>query len=112
MPSGNSRAQTALTAFQQDIQNNPQSPLATALSDPNSQVSKDLQTLQTALQSNDVSGAQTAFAALKQDLKSLHHHHHRKTADDGCTVHRRHRRAPRAAAQTNSAVGVFLDEQA
>ena len=44
-----STAQTALTAFQKDIQNNPQGPLATALADPNSQISKDFQALQTAL---------------------------------------------------------------
>jgi hypothetical protein len=102
-----STAQTALTAFQQDIQNNPQGPLATALSDSNSQISKDLQSLQTALQSNDVSGAQTAFAAVKQDLKALHHHrHHHHAADDGDGTQ------STTSSVTNSAIGVYLDEQA
>jgi hypothetical protein len=109
--SGNlSTAQTALTAFQQDIQNNPQGPLATALSDSNSQISKDLQSLQTALQSNDVSGAQTAFAAVKQDLKALHHHHHHKAADNADGTQSTTSATTNSA--TNSAIGVYLDEQA
>ena len=84
--SGNlSSAQTALNAFQQDIQNNSKGPLAAALSDPNSQISKDFQALQKAVQSNDVSGAQSALAALKQDFKSIHHHHHHHNADNDGT---------------------------
>jgi hypothetical protein len=112
--SGNfSTAQTALTAFQQDIQNNPQSPLATALSDPNSQVSKDFQALQTALQSNNASAAQTAFAAVKQDLKSIHHHHHRRASDDGDgTQSTAATASTTTSSATNSAIGVFLDEEA
>lgn len=106
-------AQTALAAFQKDIQNNPQSPLATALSDPTSQVSKDFQALQTALQSNDTSAAQTAFAAVKQDLKTLHHHHHHKAADDtDGTQSTTDTTSASSDSAINSAVGVFLDEQA
>jgi hypothetical protein len=109
-----STAQTALAAFQKDIQNNPQGPLATALSDSNSQISKDFQALQTALQSNDVSAAQTAFAAVKQDLKALHHHHHHhKAASDGdSTSSATDTTSTASTSATNLAVGVFLDEQA
>ena len=102
-------AKTALTAFEKDIQNNPQGPVAAALADPNSQISKDFQALQTALQSNDASAAQTAFAALTQGLQSIHrhHHNHHQADNDG----------DESTAQTSSSnstsslIGVNLNEQ-
>lgn len=115
MQSGNfSTAQTALTAFQQAVQNNPQSPLATALSDPNSQLSKDVQALQTALQSNNTSAAQTAFSAVKQDLKALHHRHRSATDDSDSTQSTDTTSTSSASSSSviNSAIGVFLDEEA
>ncbi len=104
-----SSAQKALAAFQQDIQNNPQGPLATALADPNSQISKDFQALQTALKSNDASAAQDAFAALTQDLKSMHHHrHHHKVNNDNTQS----TTTTSTNSATDSSSGVKLDEQA
>jgi hypothetical protein len=104
-----STAQTALTAFQKDIQNNPQGPLATALSDPNSQISKDFQALQTALQSNDATSAQSAFATFAQDLQALHHHrHHHDKADSDSTQSTANTSGTNS---TSSLVGVNLNEQ-
>ena|ERR1017187_2057810 len=101
-------AQTALTAFQKDIQKNPQGPLATALADPNSQISKDFQALQTALQSNDVAGAQNAFAALAQGLKSIHHHHrhHKSDVDSAQSTSN-----TSSSNSTSSLIGVNLNEE-
>jgi len=81
-----SSASTALSAYQQDIQNAPaNSPLAKLFAD-GTPASKDLQALQTAIQNNDTTGAQKAMASLKQDLQSArkthgHHHHHRADND-------------------------------
>jgi DNA-binding FadR family transcriptional regulator len=100
-------AQTALTAFQKDIQKNPQGPLATALADPNSQISKDFQALQTALQSNDVAGAQNAFAALAQGLKSIHHHRHHKSDGDSAQSTSN----TSSSNSTSSLIGVNLNEE-
>lgn len=99
-----STAQTALAAVEKDIQNDPNSPLAAALSDPNSQASKDFQALQTAVQSNDATGAQSAFAAFKQDLSSIHHHHHHRK--DGSSTNTANTNA--ASSSTDS---ILLDEQ-
>jgi len=63
-----------------------------------SPIQKDFAALQTALQQGNLTGAQTAFATLKQDLQSLtqngaagqsgdatgvtgHHHHHHQVSD-------------------------------
>ena len=100
-------AQTALTAFQKDIQKNPQGPLATALADPNSQISKYFQALQTALQSNDVAGAQNAFAALAQGLKSIHHHRHHKSDGDSAQSTSN----TSSSNSTSSLIGVNLNEE-
>src|ERR1039457_1615619 len=85
-------AESALTAFQQDMQNSSQTsqknPLSQLFSN-NSTLNNDLSALQTALKSNDAAGAQTAFKTLAQDMQSTmktqkaHHHHHVKKANDG-----------------------------
>jgi len=85
LQSGNvSAAQTALSAFQQDLPGNSQ----TASSQPfgqNSQANTDYQSLTSALQSGNLSSAQKAFANLQKDLQSAQtstksghrgHHHH------------------------------------
>jgi hypothetical protein len=46
----------------------------------------DMDTLGQAIQSGDLSSAQTAFAKLQQDSQSVHghhHHHHKQVAKDG-----------------------------
>jgi hypothetical protein len=79
-----STAQTALSAFQQDLQGNAR----TSASQPfgnNSQANTDYQSLVGALQSGDLSSAQKAFASLKTDLNAAQTstktarrgHHHR-----------------------------------
>jgi type VI protein secretion system component VasK len=82
-------AQSALAAFQNDLQNNTgQNPLSQLFSN-NSTLNNDLQNLQTALQSNDPTSAQTAFKTLIQDMQGAmqtsgahrHHHHHRVNND-------------------------------
>ncbi len=83
-------AQSALTAFEQDLQsNNGQNPLSQLFGN-NSTLSNDLQNLQTALQSNNSSSAQNAFQTLIQDMQGAmktqgirHHHHHHRVDNDG-----------------------------
>ena len=93
LQSGNlTSAQSALTTFQQDLQNSSQTsqknPLSQLFSNNNT-LNNDLTALQTALKSNDAAGAQTAFKTLTQDMQSSmktqkgHHHHHVKKANDG-----------------------------
>jgi len=76
-------AQSALSAFQQNLQNNPQ----TSASQPfgaNTKANTDFQNLASALKSGDLSTAQKAFSSLQADLKSAQpamkshggHHHH------------------------------------
>lgn len=78
LQSGNvSTAQSALAAFQQDLQSNSQ----TSANQPfgkNTQANTNYQSLTTALQSGDLSAAQKAFASIQTDLKASHkgHHHH------------------------------------
>lgn len=72
-----STAQSALSTFQQALQNNSQ----TSASQPfgkNSQANTDYQNLVASLQSGDLSGAQKAFASVQTDIKAAHkgHHHH------------------------------------
>jgi hypothetical protein len=81
-------AQSALTSLQADFQNAPKPPggvtstsgtgSSTSASNP---IQSDLQAVQSAIQSGDTTGAQSAFAKLKTDLQSVkghhggHHHH-------------------------------------
>jgi hypothetical protein len=72
--------------MQKDMQNSSQAAGATSNpSGQSSQISTDFGTLQSALQSGDLSGAQSAFATLKQDMQSAgaargaHHHHHHQS---------------------------------
>lgn len=80
-------AQTALSQFQQDIQNAPQT-LNGKPSSQNNELSQALQALGSAIQSGDVQGAQDAFAGMKQQIKSahrMHHHHHTAQATSDTT---------------------------
>ena len=84
-----SSAQSALTAFQSDLQNsNGKDPISQLFSN-NSTLGNDLTALQTALQSNDPTAAQNAFKTLTQDMQGAmktqkaHHHHHVRKANDG-----------------------------
>jgi hypothetical protein len=63
--------------------------------------------LQTALQSNDVSGAQNAFAALAQGLKSIHHHRHHKSDGDSALSTTN----TSSTNSTSSLIGVNLNEE-
>ena len=84
-------AQTALTTFQTDLQNNPEKNPLSQLFKKNSRLGDDLTALQTALKSNDPASAQNAFQTLIQDMKGAmrahrshgHHHHHVEADDDG-----------------------------
>ena len=96
--SGNlTTAQSALTAFQSDLQSNSgQNPLS-RLFNNSSKFSDDLTSLQTALKSNDSASAQNAFKTLVKDMQGAmktqaphgHRHHHRVDSDgdnDGSTA--------------------------
>lgn len=84
-------AQTALTSFQTDLQNNPGKNPLSQLFKKNSRLGDDLTALQTALKSNDPASAQNAFQTLIQDMKGAmrahrshgHHHHHHHVDHDG-----------------------------
>jgi ribosomal protein S20 len=81
-------------------------------SQKSSQGAQDLQALQTALTSGDLSGAQQAFAALKQDLQAsgqAGHHHHRHSGSVNGTTQAASSTSSAAATQT---VGSTLDVQA
>jgi type VI protein secretion system component VasK len=84
-------AQSALTAFQNDLQSSSgQNPLSRLFSN-NSTLTSDLGALQTALQSNDPASAQNAFNSLVQDMQTAiqtqkphhHHRHHHRADNDG-----------------------------
>lgn len=83
-----SSAQSALANFQQTVSGNA-STSTTAASQPfgkNSQANSDFQTLTSALQSGDMTGAQQAFTSLQSDLKAAHKgHHHHHDQDGGST---------------------------
>ncbi len=70
-------AQTALTAFETDLQNLQQATSASALP---ANLNTDLQQLQGALSSNDLASAQSLFNTFLQDLRQAkghqQHHHH------------------------------------
>jgi DNA-binding FadR family transcriptional regulator len=92
LQSGNlSSAQSALAAFQKDLQGNSQSSTSSTTNQPfgkNSQANTDYQSLVTALQSGDTAGAQKAFTSLQSDLKTGHkgHHHHHGSSTTTDTV--------------------------
>lgn len=82
-----SGAQSAFSSLQTDFQNLPQPPSAagstgstgaTSSSSSTNPIQKDLQAVQSALQSGDVDAAKTAFDKLKTDLQGVrgHHGHH------------------------------------
>jgi len=109
-----SSAQQALAAFQQDLQNNPNSPLAKAIADPNSQIGKDFQALQSAVQSGDTTSAQSALAALQQDLKAAHthHHHHHHGSDGDSNTNTQAATDSSSTTTTSPTLGTVLNEQA
>jgi hypothetical protein len=85
---------------------------SSASTQKSSQGAQDLQALQTALTSGDLSGAQQAFAALKQDLQATgraghHRHHHGGSVNN--TTQAASSTSGAAATQT---VGSTLDVQA
>jgi hypothetical protein len=85
LQSGNvSAAQSALSAFQQDLQSNPQLSSSQPFGD-NNQADRNYQSLVSSLQSGNLSSAQKAFASLQTDLQATQttpkkghggHHHH------------------------------------
>ena len=82
LQSGNlTNAQSALSAFQQDLQGSSQSSSSQPFG-TNTKANSDFQTLVSSLQSGNLSNAQQAFSSLQTDLKSSqsahkgHHHHH------------------------------------
>jgi hypothetical protein len=118
LDSGNlSAAQTALATFQQDLQgDSPNSATQSSSNQPfgkNSAANKDYQTLVSALQSGDTSGAQKAFASLQADLKGTqgvqgvkghhHHHHHHSSATEDSTT---------SSTPSSGTVGVALNATA
>lgn len=114
-----SAAQQAFANLQKDAQS--PVPLATtSTSKPTSQNSPlagDLQALQSALQSGDLSGAQSAFATLRQDLQSssgVHRaHHHRHPGGIGTSNNPNPVSAPASAGvSTASAASALLNAQA
>jgi len=76
-----------MTTLQADLQGGTQGSSKTSqLLDPTTAAGKDFQTLQNALKSGDLKGAQDAFTALKQDVRKTHGgHHHHKVDNDGDT---------------------------
>ena len=74
-------AQTAFSAFQQDLQK------IQAGTQSGTTPAKDFQTLQDALSSGDLAGAKKAFDTFMQDVqhtKRRHHYHHHR--NDGSTT--------------------------
>jgi hypothetical protein len=67
-------AKTALTTFQQNLQNQASSVLNNLNS--NSPASRDIQSIQTALKTGDLPGAKSAFSQLRSDLRSAPSAHH------------------------------------
>jgi len=73
-------AQHAFAALQQDRSSSPRVTGVTGASQAgqSSPIHQDIQTLQSALQSNDLAGAQKALTTFQQDLQQAGHtHHHR-----------------------------------
>jgi hypothetical protein len=117
-------AQQAFANLQKNMQSSSQtaSPANSTPSQttPSSTVGKDFQALQSALQSGDLSGAQTAFATLKQDLQSLratkgaHRHHHHHGGEAAGTTTQASAGAPTNGSTSNnsSAITSLLNTQA
>jgi ribosomal protein S20 len=134
-------AQKAFASLQQDLQNTAkagqdhlqqsttdnsttQGAGATTTTSPNSHISqglKDFQTLQTALSTGDLAGAQQAFASLQQDLQNMgrarHHHHHHGAGSVSSTTQPASDSTQAVNSTTSSAgatatVGSALDVQA
>jgi len=72
-------AQQAFAALQQDRSSSPRVAGVTGTSQAgqSSPIRQDIQTLQSALQANDLAGAQKAFTTFQQDLQQTGHTHHR-----------------------------------
>jgi hypothetical protein len=97
LTSGNlTAAKTDFASFQKDVLNLFQTPSSTPPSSNTDQSvatgpAADLQALQNALNSNDVTGAQKALAAFRNDIQAFagthkghhHHHHHHSQDSDG-----------------------------
>jgi ribosomal protein S20 len=104
-----SSAQQAFAALQKDQQSSSQATSATSATSAtgqNSQLANDFQALQSALSSGDLSSAQQAFSALKQDMQGAgrtgHHHHHHAGSVDSSTQ----------TAATTQPLDTLLDVQA
>jgi hypothetical protein len=113
-----SGAQTAFAALQQDAANTSQTASSTSGStsasgqpDP---LTSAFQALQSALQSGNLSGAQSAFASIQEDLQnsgstqSAHHHHHHHGADAASGSSQ----GPGTESTSASSVSPLLDAQA
>jgi hypothetical protein len=87
------QAQTDLGAFVKRVQASPGGQKAASLLNPNTQTGQGLKSLQIALQSGDVSAAQRALAALRQDF------HHAMQSQGAGRAHLQ-RAQPAAAADT------------
>jgi len=71
LQSGNlTGAQTAFSAFLQDVQKTSQAAGPASLFGPGTPAAKDLQSLGSALKSANLTGAQTAFATLQRDIQA------------------------------------------
>src|SRR5262249_8101804 len=72
-------AQQAFAALQQDRASSPPvgGVTGTQHAGQSSPISQDIQTLQSALQANDLVGAQKALTTFQQDLQQASHAHHR-----------------------------------
>ena len=83
-------AQHAFAALQQDRSSSPRVTGVTGASQAgqSSPIHQDIQTLQSALQSNDLAGAQQALTTFQQDLQQAghtHHHRHHQGGGQGGT---------------------------
>src|SRR5215813_2452102 len=71
-------AQQAFAALQQDCSSSPNvtSVTGTSQTGQSSPLRQDIQTLQSALQANDLAGAQKALTSFQHDLQQAHQAHH------------------------------------
>lgn len=117
-------AQKAFAAVQQDVK--PSTPPAGSTTPagtaPANQWSTDFQAIGSALQSGDITGAQKAFATLRQDMQAAHqaqgsrghrHHHHHVNNDANSTPTSTSPDTTGTTASTDtSTVGRLLNSQA
>lgn len=118
-----SAAQQAFAALQQDKPNQASqasSASSNTVSDPSSQIGKDFQSLQSALQSGDIKSAQSAFATLQQDMKGAggvghahghHRHHHAPEQSTQGNTNPVTSTSPADSADGTASVGTLLDTQ-